>query len=51
MINRFKHPPGLAQTFAFDTSADHSVTITGQLTAAGEEIRLARRRCIIFPGA
>ncbi|MBZ9649990.1 hypothetical protein K9B33_20865 [Sphingobium sp. 3R8] len=44
---------GAEQTFAFDTTADLTVTITGQLTStsAGEEIRLARRRCIIYPGA
>lgn len=47
----FAGTSGLEQTFAFDTSADLSVTITGQLATAGEEIRLARRRCIIFPGA
>ncbi|MGW8202971.1 hypothetical protein ACWGM0_10540 [Sphingomonas bisphenolicum] len=42
---------GSEQTFSFDTTADLTVTITGQLTNTGEEIRLARRRCIIYPGA
>ncbi|BBF70181.1 hypothetical protein [Sphingomonas bisphenolicum] len=42
---------GSEQTFSFDTTADLTITITGQLTNTGEEIRLARRRCIIYPGA
>lgn len=42
---------GAEQTFTFDTTADLTVTITAQLSMTGEEIRLARRRCTIFPGA
>ncbi|WP_201450200.1 hypothetical protein [Sphingobium yanoikuyae] len=41
---------GAEQTFSFDSTADLTVTITGQLATAAEDIHLARRRCLLFHG-
>lgn len=50
-LTGFGSATGSEQTFSFDTTADMTVTITGELSNAGEQIRLARRRCLVFPGA